>query len=450
MIFLLATLLALVVAQLGSEQYAAVRTLMAGLGCTHPMCADFAASDPCPSPLGCTNGTVVSFNLNSRLSGSINGSALGVLTDLTYLLLAHLNLTTIPTQIGRLTALTYLNLFSLALTGTIPSQVGNLGNLTYLGAFSNKLTGTLPALDKLTKLAVLDISENAGLGGNMPSMPTSIRGLFASNCSFTALPPNLSNLTLTTFRVTHNKLTGAPVVPVSTNDCELQTNADTNCLDCLAVQVVVGSCICIPRMTACAAPVTLATTTVAATSRIATTTTVAASSRVATTAGATTATSNSAPTIANLTTVTASAPRIATTAGATTATSNSAPTMTTVSASHANSTTATTTLSSTTPLSPPTGGLEPWIVGVIIGGAVFALLLVGVAVFCVLKRRRAQQPVELKQPTPSPTYADVTDVRAPAETYGDVADVRGVATNAHAVKVSPQALHDAPESPLKF
>jgi hypothetical protein len=45
----------------------------------------------------------------------------------------------------------------------------------------------------------------------------------------------------------------------------------------------------------------------------------------------------------------------------------------------------------------------PWIIGVIIGGAVFVIVVAGLAIYFLLKRRRAQQPraenVELKQPS---------------------------------------------------
>jgi len=59
---------------------------------------------------------------------------------------------------------------------------------------------------------------------------------------------------------------------------------------------------------------------------------------------------------------------------------------------------------STTATTLPSGEPEPWVVGVIVGGAALALILVGVAVFFLLKRRRAQKPAsnnsaaELKQP----------------------------------------------------
>jgi hypothetical protein len=98
---------------------------------------------------------------------------------------------------------------------------------------------------------------------------------------------------------------------------------------------------------------------------------------------------------------------------------------------------------STTATPSSSAALELWVMIVIVGGAVLALVLVGLAVFCLVKRRLAQQPTvvnnaaELKQPpqskyglhTPSPT------------SYGDVTDVRGV---------NPQATYDAPDSTLKF
>jgi hypothetical protein len=41
---------------------------------------------------------------------------------------------------------------------------------------------------------------------------------------------------------------------------------------------------------------------------------------------------------------------------------------------------------------PSSGTVEPWVIGVIVGGAILALLLVGVVGFCLVKRRRARQP----------------------------------------------------------
>jgi uncharacterized iron-regulated membrane protein len=52
-------------------------------------------------------------------------------------------------------------------------------------------------------------------------------------------------------------------------------------------------------------------------------------------------------------------------------------------------------------------------VGVIVGGVALALVLVGLAVFCFLKRRRTQQPAsaELKQPAQSESQYAAINVK---------------------------------------
>ena len=64
----------------------------------------------------------------------------------TDLRLYHNQLTSsIPSEIGNLTNLTYLNLNYNHLTGSIPSEIGNLTNLTNLSLSSNQLTGEIPS-----------------------------------------------------------------------------------------------------------------------------------------------------------------------------------------------------------------------------------------------------------------------------------------------------------------
>ena len=51
----------------------------------------------------------------------------------------------IPPEIGNLTNLQHLLLYSNFLSGEIPSEIGNLTNLTDLGLWSNQLTGQIPS-----------------------------------------------------------------------------------------------------------------------------------------------------------------------------------------------------------------------------------------------------------------------------------------------------------------
>ena len=71
---------------------------------------------------------------------------------------------TIPTDLGDLTSLTELDLYSNQLTGQIPTELGNLSNLTGLDLSGNQLTGTIPSsFTSLTGLTRFYFGDNAGL-----------------------------------------------------------------------------------------------------------------------------------------------------------------------------------------------------------------------------------------------------------------------------------------------
>jgi hypothetical protein len=123
---------------------------------------------------------------------------------------------------------------------------------------------------------------------------------------------------------------------------------------------------------------------------------------------------------------------------------------------------------------PSSEDLEPWIVGVVIGGTVFVIVVAGLAIYCLLKRRGPQQPraendFEHERPakpkstyaanaaefkagilqesnygrvdryaknaaefkvgvSQEPNYADINQLTG-VKTYGDVADVRAIPAN---------------------
>ncbi|KAL7197956.1 hypothetical protein ACSBR2_020474 [Camellia fascicularis] len=116
---------------------------------------------------------------------------IGSLWTLTYLILSLNNLSrtilteigqltklrifgSIPQQIGLLSSLNELSLYTKNLTGSIPSLIGNLNNLTIMYLYDNRLSGSIPQeIGMLKSLVDLELSRNNLTG----SIPTSIGNL---------------------------------------------------------------------------------------------------------------------------------------------------------------------------------------------------------------------------------------------------------------------------------
>jgi hypothetical protein len=120
---------------------------------------------------------------------------------------------TIPSEIGLLTQLTYLDFYGNQLTSKIPSEIGLLSNLTLLSVWNNQLTSTIPnEIMLLTNLVNLDLLFNQ-LTGTIPNeiaLMTLLARLDASsNQVISTIPTEIGLLTHLTFLSFYgNKLSG--------------------------------------------------------------------------------------------------------------------------------------------------------------------------------------------------------------------------------------------------
>lgn len=153
----------------------------------------------------------------NKLSGRIP-TELGLLTNLIFLDLEFNALNgTIPTELCQLTNLQYLSLRGNLLTGPLPSCMGLWTDLDTLYLELNQLDGSFPqgnALCSMTKLETVVVQRNL-LTGSIPSCIgqwTRLNVLFASeNFLDSEIPPEIRSLhNLTHFVIDDNELTGNP------------------------------------------------------------------------------------------------------------------------------------------------------------------------------------------------------------------------------------------------
>ena len=159
-------------------------------------------------------GHVIGLDLwENQLTGTIP-TELGSLSNLRWLNLSGNQLTgAIPTELDNLSNLTHLDLWGNQLTGTTPTQLGNLSNLEGLGLGGNQLTGTIPMeLGNLSNLTQLDLWGNQ-LTGTIPTQLGSLSNLtgldLGENQLTGTIPMELGNLSnLTQLGLWQNQLTG--------------------------------------------------------------------------------------------------------------------------------------------------------------------------------------------------------------------------------------------------
>jgi len=138
---------------------------------------------------------------------------IGDLAALTSLDLSDNRLTTLPERIGDLTALKVLSLGSNQLT-TIPERIGDLTALTYLNLYGNQLTTLPERIGDLTALKYLNLGSN-----QLTTLPerigdlTALKFLNLAGNQLTTLPERIGGLAaLTYLNLYGNPLTPSPAL----------------------------------------------------------------------------------------------------------------------------------------------------------------------------------------------------------------------------------------------
>ncbi|MGF1937523.1 MAG: COR domain-containing protein [Nostoc sp. ChiQUE02] len=131
--------------------------------------------------------------------------------NVTELDLSFKSLTTLPTEIGRLTNLRTLDLYKNQLS-SLPPEIGQLINLRSLYLYNNQLSSLPPEFVQLTNLQSLDLHTN-----QLSSLPpefgqlTNLRSLNLYNNQLSSLPPEIGELTnLQSLYLDNNQLSSLP------------------------------------------------------------------------------------------------------------------------------------------------------------------------------------------------------------------------------------------------
>ena len=127
-------------------------------------------SGPIPPELGELSRLRSLVLFRNTLTGPIPDE-LGSLVNLEYLQVGSNDLTgMIPPELGNLPRLRWLYLWYNSLSGSIPRELGSLANLERMYLAANELTGPIPPeLGNLADLEQVDVGDNWGLSGSLPS-----------------------------------------------------------------------------------------------------------------------------------------------------------------------------------------------------------------------------------------------------------------------------------------
>ncbi|XP_027181696.1 putative receptor-like protein kinase At3g47110 [Coffea eugenioides] len=179
-----------------------------------------------PTAIANLSTKLTSLWLNDNIISGSLPSGIGNLASLGYLDVRNNSLSgIIPDSVGKLVKMQELYLSENSFTGEIPSTIGDISELQILVLEQNMLTGNIPvSLSNCSNLQGFTVSQNR-LSGALPKellglSSLSIGLLLAQNQFTGSLPSKVGNLkNLVSLDISENKLSGE--IPTSIDGCEM-------------------------------------------------------------------------------------------------------------------------------------------------------------------------------------------------------------------------------------
>ncbi|XP_027181703.1 probable LRR receptor-like serine/threonine-protein kinase At3g47570 [Coffea eugenioides] len=182
-----------------------------------------------PTAIANLSTKLTSLWLNDNIISGSLPSGIGNLASLGYLDVRNNSLSgIIPDSVGKLVKMQELYLSENSFTGEIPSTIGDISELQILVLEQNMLTGNIPvSLSNCSNLQEFTVSQNR-LSGALPKellgLSSLSLGLLLAQNQFTgSLPSEVGNMkNLVSLDISENKLSGE--IPTSIDGCEMLEN----------------------------------------------------------------------------------------------------------------------------------------------------------------------------------------------------------------------------------